>query len=493
MSVYLAIDLGAGSGRVIAGVVSGGKFSLDEINRFENVPDERDGGLFWNFESLWSGVVEGLKISVAKYGAEKIRSIGVDAWGVDYGLIDENGELIAVPRHYRDARNKQAMDEVCEAVSRKEIFEKTGLQFMQINTLFQMAAARKHEPELLDDAAQFLLIPDLINLRLTGKALCERTNASTTQFYNPVKKRWSVKLFEKIGASLEKTPQLIEAGESLGPVKGDIATETGLLSHTQVVTVGSHDTASAVAAVPADGDKNFAYLSSGSWSLLGVELDQPILSELARKHNFTNEVGVFDTIRLLKNINGMWLVQECRRVWAENGDVWSFEELAGMARTAEPLRSLVDPDDQRFSTRADMPQMIVDFCQESGQAIPETPAQILRTLMDSLAMKCAHVLERLEEVIGHRVEVLHIIGGGGRNDMLSQCIANSINRPVVVGPYEATAAGNLMMQMVACGELDSLAEGRAMIRSSFETKCFEPQDDAEWKQAYERFCRLVPT
>ena len=493
MSVYLAIDLGAGSGRVIAGVVSGGKFSLDEINRFENVPDERDGGLFWNFESLWSGVVEGLKISVAKYGAEKIRSIGVDAWGVDYGLIDENGELIAVPRHYRDARNKQAMDEVCEAVSRKEIFEKTGLQFMQINTLFQMAAARRHEPELLDDAAQFLLIPDLINLRLTGKALCERTNASTTQFYNPVKKRWSVKLFEKIGVSLEKTPQLIEAGESLGPVKGDIATETGLLSHTQVVTVGSHDTASAVAAVPADGDKNFAYLSSGSWSLLGVELDQPILSELARKHNFTNEVGVFDTIRLLKNINGMWLVQECRRVWAENGDVWSFEEVAGMARTAEPLRSLVDPDDQRFSTRADMPQMIVDFCQESGQAIPETPAQILRTLMDSLAMKCAHVLERLEEVIGHRVEVLHIIGGGGRNDMLSQCIANSINRPVVVGPYEATAAGNLMMQMVACGELDSLAEGRAMIRSSFETKCFEPQDDAEWKQAYERFCQLVPT
>jgi rhamnulokinase len=224
-----------------------------------------------------------------------------------------------------------------------------------------------------------------------------------------------------------------------------------------------------------------------------VELDQPILSELARKYNFTNEVGVFDTIRLLKNINGMWLVQECRRVWAENGDAWSFEELAGLARTAEPLRSLVDPDDQRFSTRVDMPQMIVDFCQESSQAIPETPAQILRTLMDSLAMKCAHVLERLEEVIGHRVEVLHIIGGGGRNDMLSQCIANSINRPVVVGPYEATAAGNLIMQMVACGELNSLAEGRAMIRSSSETKRFEPQDDAEWKQAYERFCQLLPT
>ena len=310
MSVYLAIDLGAGSGRVIAGVVTGGKFSLDEINRFENVPDERAGGLFWNFESLWSGVVEGLKLSVAKYGAEAIRSIGVDTWGVDYGLIDENGKLIAVPRHYRDARNKQAMDDVCEVVSREEIFEKTGLQFMQINTLFQLAAVRKHEPELLDNAAQFLLIPDLINLRLTGKAFCERTNASTTQFYNPVKKRWSVKLFEKIGVPLGKTPQLIEAGESLGPVKEDIANETGLLSHTQVVTVGSHDTASAVAAVPADGDKNFAYLSSGSWSLLGVELDQPILSELARKYNFTNEVGVFDTIRLLKNINGMWLLQE---------------------------------------------------------------------------------------------------------------------------------------------------------------------------------------
>lgn len=491
MSVYLAIDLGAGSGRVIAGVVSGEKFSLEEINRFENVPVERDGGLFWNFESLWSGVVEGLKLSVAKYGPEAIRSIGVDTWGVDYGLIDGDGELVAVPRHYRDVRNKQAMDEVCEAVSREEIFEKTGLQFMQINTLFQMGAMKKHEPEFLEGAEQFLLIPDLINLRLTGKAFCERTNASTTQFYNPVKKRWSIKLFGRIGVPLEKTPQLIEAGESLGPVKDVIAFETGLLPHTRVVTVGSHDTASAVAAVPADGDKKFAYLSSGSWSLLGVELDAPILSELARKYNFTNEVGVFDTIRLLKNINGMWLVQECRRIWAEQGDEWSFKELAGMARTAEPLRSLVDPDDQRFSTRVDMPRMIVDFCRETGQVIPETPSQILRTLVDSLAMKCAYVLERLEEVIGHRVEVLHIIGGGGRDDMLSQCISNSIDRPVVVGPYEATAAGNLMMQMVACGELDSLAEGRAMIRSSFETKRFEPQDDAAWKEAYERFAALL--
>ncbi|MDA7882110.1 rhamnulokinase [Akkermansiaceae bacterium] len=493
MSVYLAIDLGAGSGRIIAGVVSEGKFSLDEINRFENIPEERDGGLFWNFENLWAGILEGLKLSVEKYGAEAIRSIGVDTWGVDYGLIDAAGDLLAVPRHYRDARNKQAMDEVCEVVSREEIFEKTGLQFMQINTLFQMAAAKKHEPELLHKAAQFLLIPDLINLRLTGKAFCERTNASTTQFYNPVKKRWSIKLFEKIGVPLEKTPQLIEAGESLGPVKDAIAAETGLLPHTEVVTVGSHDTASAVAAVPANGDKKFAYLSSGSWSLLGVELDQPILSDLVRKYNFTNEVGVFDTIRLLKNINGLWLVQECRRVWSEQGNQWSFAELAGMARTATPLKALVDPDDQRFSTRADMPQMVVDFCRESGQSIPESPAEILRTLVDSLAMKCAYVLKRLEEVIGHCVEVLHIIGGGGRDDMLNQAIANSINRPVIVGPYEATAAGNVMMQKVACGKLKSLEEGRAMIRSSFETKQFDPQDGDQWSAAYERFETLLPS
>jgi len=491
MSVYLAIDLGAGSGRVIAGVVSEGRFSLDEINRFENIPIERDGGLFWDFESLWSGILDGLKLSVEKFGAVEIQSIGVDTWGVDYCLIDDRGELVTTPRHYRDARNKAAMDETCESVSREEIFEKTGLQFMQINTLFQLAALKKHEPELLEEANRFLMIPDLVNLRLTGKAFCERTNASTSQCYNPVKKRWSVKLFEKIGVPLDKTPQLIEAGTLLGPVRDEIAEQTGLLPQTEVVTVGSHDTASAVAAVPADGARNFAYLSSGSWSLLGVELDKPILSELARKYNFTNEVGVFDTIRLLKNINGMWLVQECRRIWAEEGNEWSFDELAGMARTAKPLRSLVDPDDQRFSTRANMPKVIAGFCQETGQAIPESPAQILRTLVDSLALKCAYVLERLEEVIGHRVEVLHIIGGGGRDEMLSQCIANSIQRPVVVGPYEATAAGNLMMQMIACGDLNSFTEGRAMIRSSFETKCFEPQDDVMWREAYGRFTGIL--
>ena len=491
MSVYLAIDLGAGSGRVIAGVVSDGKFSLDEIHRFENVPVERDGGLFWDFENLWEGILVGLKLSVEKFGAEEIQSIGVDTWGVDYCLIDAQGELVTTPRHYRDARNKVAMDEVCAAVPREEIFEKTGLQFMQINTLFQMAAVKTHEPEILEKADQFLMIPDLVNLRLTGKAYCERTNASTSQFYNPVKKRWSVELFEKIGVPLEKTPELIEAGQSLGPVKEEIAEKTGLLPQTEVVTVGSHDTASAVAAVPADGTKNFAYLSSGSWSLLGVELDQPVLSDLARKYNFTNEVGVFDTIRLLKNINGMWLVQECRRVWAEEGKEWSFVELAGMARTAEPLKFLVDPDDQRFSTRADMPKMIAEFCSETGQGSPENPAEILRCLIDSLAMKCAYVLERLEEVIGHEVEVLHIIGGGGKDDQLNQSICNATGHPVVVGPFEATAAGNLMMQMVACGAVDSLADGRAMIRSSFETKQFEPEEGDEWREAYERFCQLV--
>jgi rhamnulokinase len=286
-------------------------------------------------------------------------------------------------------------------------------------------------------------------------------------------------------------PTLIEPGQVLGVITDAIADETGLSLETKVVTVGSHDTASAVAAVPAEAWNRFAYLSSGTWSLLGVEIDRPILSSLAREYNFTNEVGVFDKIRLLKNINGLWLVQECRRVWKEQGNDWSYLDLAKMAAGAERLQSFIDPDDPRFGGRCNMPQEIADYCRETQQAVPDGPAQILRLVTDSLAMKVRFVLQRLEKVVGYEIDVLHIVGGGGQSDPLSKSISSSINRPVIVGPYEATAAGNLMMQAVACGEISTLEEGRALIRNSFKTRRFEPAHPREWEDAYGRFLKLV--
>lgn len=489
--VYLAVDLGAGSGRVIAGVVSEGKLSLEEVNRFENQPIEKGVSLYWDFEALWAGVLEGLKLSVERFGSKNIRSIGVDTWGVDYGFLDAEGQLLAGPRNYRDPRTKGMMADLFPRFSAKAIFEKTGIQFIDINTLPQMCAEVKDANSVLPRADQFLLIPDLINHRLTGKAFCERTNASTTQLYNPVKKDWSRALFQAVGLSLDVAPELIEPGKVLGSVRDEIASQTGISPETKVVTVGSHDTASAVAAVPAEAGSRFAYLSSGTWSLLGVEIDDPIITPLAREYNFTNEVGVFDTIRLLKNINGLWLVQECRRVWKEQGNDWSYAELSKMAAGAERLQSFIDPDDERFTGRCDMPQVITDYCRETGQIVPDGPAQTLRLVSDSLAMKVRFVLKRLEKLVGYEIDVLHIIGGGAQNDQLNMSIASSINRPVIVGPYEATAAGNLLMQNVACGKLATLDEGRALIRTSFETKNFEPAHPIEWAEAYERFVSLI--
>ncbi|MFT6241203.1 MAG: rhamnulokinase [Akkermansiaceae bacterium] len=490
-SVYLAVDLGAGSGRVIAGVMLNGNLLLEEVNRFENQPVEKGAKLYWDFDALWAGVLEGLKLSVDRFGAANICSIGVDTWGVDYGLLDVDGKLLAGPRNYRDPRTKGMMADLFTRFSAEAIFGETGIQFIDINTLPQMCAEVKDVNSVLPQADQFLMIPDLINHRLTGEARCERTNASTTQLYNPLKKDWSRALFEAVGLSLKVAPDLIEPGQVLGMVRDEIASQTGLSPETKVVTVGSHDTASAVAAVPAEEGSRFAYLSSGTWSLLGVEIDEPILTPLAREYNFTNEVGVFDTIRLLKNINGLWLVQECRRVWKEKGNDWSYLDLAKMAAGAERLQSFIDPDDARFTGRCDMPQVIADFCRESGQIVPDSPAQILRLVSDSLAMKVRFVLQRLEKLIGYEIDVVHIIGGGGQNDQLNKSIASSINRPVIVGPYEATAAGNLMMQKVACGELSSLEEGRALIRKSFETKHFEPAHPKEWSAGYECFLKFV--
>jgi len=486
-AIYLAIDLGAGSGRVIAGLMNDGRLRLEEVHRFENRVVADGEALFWDFEGLWSGVLEGLRKAVSRFGADDIKLLGVDTWGVDYGLLDREGRLLARPRGHRDPRTKGRLEEFMRRLPPEELFAETGIQFLEINTLPQMCAEAAGEEGLLGKADLFLLMPDLVNHRLCGRKVCERTNASTTQMYHPGKRAWSERVFEAAGVPLEVAPELIDAGEVLGKVLPEVAAQTGLLPGTKVVAVGSHDTASAVAAVPVERKGRFAYLSSGTWSLLGVEMNEAVMSPLARRYNFTNEVGVFETVRLLKNINGMWLVQECRRVWKEEGNDWSYPELAAMAEGAKRFQAMIDPDEPRFAGRCDMPRVIADYCRETGQTVPASPGEVLRLVIDSLAFKIRLVLERLEEVIGERVEVLHIIGGGGQNDSLNQSIASSINRPVLVGPFEATAAGNVMMQHYAAGGIQSLVEGRELIRNSFETEIFTPAYPEEWTVAYGRF------
>lgn len=490
--IYLAIDLGAGSGRVMAGVVSGGVMDLEEVRRFANRVIEEEGALYWDFEALWENIVEGLGEAAKKYDVCKIRSVGVDTWGVDYGLIDREGRLLSRPRNHRDARTRGMLDRLFEKLSAGDLFQETGIQCLDINTLPQFCAEAAEEGGLLARAWRFLLIPDLVNHRLSGQTGCERTNASTTQMYHPVKQEWSHRVFEAAGVPFHLAPPLVAPGDDLGPLLPEVQRRTGLSAETRVVAVGSHDTASAVAAVPAVGGKRFAYLSSGTWSLLGLELSHPILTELAREYNVTNEAGVFGTTRLLKNINGMWLVQECRRVWQERGRDFDFAELAALAIAASPLRSFIDPDEGRFTGRCDMPEVIAGFCRESGQAVPDSPGVVMRLIIDSLAMKVRFVLERLEEIAGGSVEVLHIIGGGGRNPLLNQSIANGIGRPVLVGPYEATAAGNVMMQCHAAGGPQNLEEGREMIRRSFATERYLPENESEWDDAYRRFLGLKP-
>ena len=492
-SIYLAIDLGAGSGRVIAGSHSTDKLHLEDVHRFTNEPIEIDGHLHWNWKQLTADIMDGLGLAVKKYGADNICGIGVDTWGVDHGLYNKQGELMGQPFNYRDVRNQEVYDDTLTPDLRDLIFSQTGVQFMAINTLYQMGANVRDENIDLDNVAHFLMVPDIMNYQLTGKAVCERTNASTTQFYNPKTNDWATDVLEAFGWPADKVPPFVDAGTSLGPILPEVATATGLHPNTPVFVVGSHDTASAVAAVPVHPGSKFAYLSSGTWSLLGAEIDAPIISQASQTYNFTNEVGVFDTIRLLKNITGLWLVQECQRVWSERGEKLDFAELTRMTEQAAPLVSFIDPDDPRFATRGDMPTFVREACRDSGQVVPEGRDAVLRTITESLALKYRVVLEWLEALTGTKVERLHVIGGGGKNELLNQCIANSIERPVEVGPYEATAAGNVMMQLVASGALSSLEEGRALIRKSYGTKVFEPQADqaAAWADARERSNNLL--
>jgi rhamnulokinase len=493
MRVYLAIDLGAESGRVIAGLWNGKTIRLEEVHRFPNDPVHVAETMRWDVLRLWSEIQNGLALAAKKYG-KSIVSVGADTWGVDFVLLSPHEELLGQPYHYRDARTNGVMEKAFKKVSRSEIFAQTGLQFMQLNTLFQLLAVKQNTPELLAGAETLLFMPDFIHWALCGSRVAEFTIASTSQCLNPLTRNWASGLLKKLGLPPGIFPEVVPPGTDLGPLRPGLAERLGL-HKVRVVAPPSHDTASAVAGVPTanTGTSNWAYLSSGTWSLMGVEVNQASLSVRTQELNLTNEGGLDGTYRLLKNIMGLWLVQQCKRSFDSCGKPYEYAQLAELAEQVPPLRSFVNPDDPRFLNPPDMPKAIQDFCRETKQPVPKSEGGLVRCAYESLALTYRRVLGWLEELTGNRIEVIHIVGGGSQNRILNQFTADACQRPVVAGPVEATALGNLLVQVRASGELSSLAEMREVIRKSSQVTTYQPGSGASWDAATARFGELQTT
>ena len=488
--VYIAADLGAESGRAIAGKFDGEKLSLEVAHRFLNIPLRLPHALCWNIGHQYAEILNGIKAIYATYG-EDVKSVSVDTWGVDFGLLDETGALTALPVHYRDKRNVPAFDELRSKLGDPEIYNATGLQFMPFNSLYQLYAMSKTQREVLNNAKKLLFMPDIFHYWLSGVGVVESTIASTSSLVDPRTCKWAVELLDKAGIPSHFLPEIVQPGTILGEVRDDVVFDTKAKG-VKVVVPGSHDTASAVAAVPVsreDGD--YVYMSSGTWSLMGMELKSPIINEDSRRLNFTNEGGVENTIRFLRNIAGLWLVQELRRAYERDGAVYNYTELTQMAAEAQEFRSLVDPDDMSFMAPADMRAAVADFCKNSNQPVPETPGQFNRACLESLAMRYRWVVERLRELTGKKLDTLHIVGGGTQNKLLCQFTANATGCRVLAGPIEATAAGNVLLQMIAMGDVKNLAEARELIRRSFEVYEFTPQSKEKWDAAYERWLKVA--
>ncbi len=491
---YLAVDIGASSGRHMVGRFDGKRLTLDEVYRFENGPVDVLGSLHWDLLGLWSHVKNGLRAANCR-GDGPIVSVGVDTWGVDFGLLARDDVLLGNPNHYRDSRTNGMMEKAFAMVSREEIFRHSGLQFMQFNSLYQLLAMKLARSPLLEAAQTWLMMPDLFHWLMTGQKSNEFTNATTSQFYNPLKSNWAVELLKKFDIPTEILGPISPPGTDLGPLRAAVAAETGL-SGTRVVLPGTHDTASAVMAVPAasrPGQRpDWCYISLGTWALLGIESPQPVVNDKVLALNFTNEGGVGNTYRVLKNICGLWLVQECRRVWNQApGRNWGWEDLNKLSAAAKPLVSFIDPDAQDFLAPDDMPEAIRRFCAKTGQSVPADEGAVVRCAVESLAMKIRYVLTMCEELAGGRLETIHIVGGGTKNRQLCQAAADACARRVVAGPVEATATGNLMMQAVAAGDVKSIAEAREVIRNSFAVDEYLPRDTAAWDEGYGKFAKVV--
>ena len=488
MSNFLAFDLGASSGRAILGTLKNRKISVKETHRFNNSMLNIHGNYYWNVFNLFEELKEALLLCQTELKVCP-ETIGVDTWGVDFGLLDGSGRLLGIPFAYRDHRNQKAMDEVHHIIPKDEIYNLTGIAMWPFNSLYQLYAWKKEQGDLLDLARNLLFMPDIFNWLLSGVKSTDYTFASTSQLINAYTRTWEPVLFNKLGLPHGIMNDITEPGEVIGSLILDIAEQINN-KDISVVAVGSHDTASAIVSVPAEG-RNWAYISSGTWSLMGIESESPVISTKTLNYNLTNEGGVGKRIRLLKNIMGLWLLQECRRKWSDLGHVYTYHELVEIAQKAKPFKAIIDPDWMKFYNPEDMPTEIGSFCKMTGQHEPSEHGQFVRIILEGLALKYRLVLDQLREVSGKPLDKLHIIGGGTQNELLNQFTANATGVPVVTGPAEATAAGNLMVQAMAKGYVSDIDEIREVIRDSFALKTYLPENRSEWEEAYKRFMDIV--
>lgn len=483
----LAIDLGASSGRGIVGQFDGEKLTLTENHRFTNEPVNTSGHFCWDILRIFHEIKSSiLKCSLSS--DKDIKSIGIDTWGVDYAYLDKNGALLANPYHYRDTRTEGIQDYAFAKVPFSEIYGVTGIQTANFNTIYQLIADLRDRPEVVAAADKMLFTPDLLNYFLTGEKFTEYTIASTGAILDAAKFDIAKDLLAKFGINNNLFSPVVMPGHHVGKLTSSLREELGDIQ-AEVVNIAAHDTASAVIAVPATG-KDFVYISSGTWSLMGTELDAPIINEASMKYNFTNEGGAGKTIRFLKNIMGLWLEQESRRQWRREGKEVSFDELSRAAASSKPLACIINPDDESFNTPGNMPRRIAEFCKKTGQHVPETMGEIVRCIFDSLALRYRWTIEKMEEITGKKYRFINIVGGGTQEKMLCQFAADACGIPVYAGPIEATAIGNISMQAIASGELANVAEARELIRNSFDICYYEPHTSEAWDEAYEKFKTL---
>jgi rhamnulokinase len=484
---YLAVDLGAESGRTILGALEDDKLTLTETHRFSNGPVRLNDGIHWDVLRLWGEIKSGISATVR--AGMPLDGIGLDTWGVDFALLDRNHSLLSNPFHYRDERTDGMVEEAFRRMPRAEIFSNTGIQFMQINTLYQLLAMSVQKSPLFDVARSFVTIPDLFNYWLSGEITNEFTDATTTQCLDPRKRDWATGVLDAMGIPAHLFQPVTNPGTQLGMLLPSVATETGA-GDVRVVVPACHDTGSALVAVPAR-NKDFAWISSGTWSIMGAEVHEPCLTEKALEYNFTNEGGVFGTWRLSKNILGLWLIQECKRTWASHGENLSYDEITGLASEAKPFLAVINPDDNSFLHPGDMPERIRKYCADTNQTLPQTKGEIVRVALEGIALKYRWVLERLEELAAKQFAPIHIFGGGTKNRLLNQFTADATGRVVVTGPVEATAIGNVLMQAIGLNHLDSLNDARAVVRASFDVEEYQPVHDDSWDEAYTKLARIL--
>lgn len=490
-ALLIAVDLGASSGRVLTAQWDGTRFNLAVTHRFANDGVRVGQHLYWDILHIWEAILAGLRQAVVTASIPP-SSVGIDSWAVDFALLDAHGELLGNPHHYRDLRTQGMLEWVEARIGKRELFERTGIQFLPINTLYQLAALRRQESPILQVARHFLMIPDLLNHWLTGERCSEYTNASTTMCFDCRTRTWASDVLERIGISCELFPSVWQPGAVIGDLLPSVRSAVGAGRPLKVVLPGTHDTASAVAAVPGLDDHS-AYLSSGTWSLLGVEIQEPVTSDAALAFNVTNEGGVGGKIRLLKNVTGLWLLQRCQEEWAKQQLAVDWGTLLDAASHAPALQSLIDPDAAQFVLPDSMPTAIRDFCIQTGQRVPDSIGAIVRCCLESLALKYRHVLEGIASVTGCAIDVLRVVGGGSQNALLCQLTADALQRPVIAGPVEATALGNVLVQAISLGLIPDIASGRVAIARSVLLDTYMPhREEAEtWEAAYLRFKRFL--